>query len=166
MKTNPLKHLLTLTLIMGISFSCENYKEGNDLDEKLNIEEYNQNLIKSFIGEFEQIIIVKSSSDNISKFDTKASKNLFIKYFNDLKIEVDGEIYSLIEYEGITSYELYESTLDKLYEMKYYVNNDLKSSPSLEEIRDAMMKECDTYVALLEKPCKAAVLIAYAIKKL
>jgi len=164
MKTIFFKHSLALILIAGLFISCEKNNEVNSMYEGLNIQEYNKEITQSFFDEFSQITFIKSSFDKTSKkFDREKVKELFIEYFNDYKIEVEGEIYSLSEYEDFSSIDLYYSTLEKIYKFENYETNGLKSSPTKEEIRDALKEECGKYIWGVSDYCKLAVDIAYIL---
>lgn len=57
---------------------------------------------------------------------------------------------------------------DKIFELENYTKNITakKDKPSLEEIRNAMIEECENgYCCGLDEACKLAVKIAYHIKK-
>lgn len=80
---------------------------------------------------------------------------------------------SVIEYFqfkfGLDEEETKSLFIDKIYSFNSIDNSrssKAKKKPSREEIRDAMLHECDKHIEPIESYCKTAVWIAYWYKEL
>lgn len=149
-----------LLLLLIVFTSCSN-DDGLETTINENIKAHNIDLITSY--EF-------SNSKNKDLADN------FSSYFSDYQFYIENEIITLGEFmtkKDLTSEDFYQLYLEKA---NNYGKNGLakngdedctdtceEEKPTDNEIRDAMMDECEEYY-LLEYPCKAAVEIAYILR--
>lgn len=124
---------------------------------------------------------IACNKENLENTQSNVSQNTSITQlsFEEKKINLQDPLEGVF-FDGVPFYEFSKiNNIDaasfqdlvkgKILELDYLKKQSLfsKSNPSLEEIRDAMINECEnSYCCGLDDACAVAVKIAYHIKKL
>ena len=126
------------------------------------------------------IVVIENSSEIIdAEVSLDGNKLIYLRSSGTEATEIDLLIHSMqVNNQSVLEYFQFKFGLDKeetiaLLIDKIYSFNSIDNShnlrarkPSREEIRDAMLQECNKHIEPIETSCKAAVWIAYWYKEL
>lgn len=168
-KTLPVKILEIVALLLPTLFlSCNNETMSDDFAK----EEVSTKDIKIIVNKeiFKELSSRKALSRATIDESNEFAWNIINASFEVVKDNKTMSIHDYFKTLGKNQEETKDLILGKILLLEYPgipTTRGSKKKPSLEEIRNAMMDECDHgYIDPVTTACKAAVLIAYYYKKL
>lgn len=171
MKNNTLivKILVIVALLLPTLFlSCNNETMSDDLAK----EEVSTKDIKIVVNKdvFKELSSKKALSRATIDESLESAWNIINASFEVVKDNKTMSVRDYFQTLGKNQEETKNLILGKILLLEYPdmpTTRAAKKKPSLEEIRNAMMDECDHgYMEPITTACKAAVLIAYYYKKM
>ena len=158
------KLIVVVMVMFGITafMSCE---KNDEISQEVNQKE---NLVEEIkLSNIELINKYKKETTNLKSIKQQNDQEIFMKYFSDYLILVDGVVYRIEDFlpiADLTEDDFYYMFIEKMVTLSETetLKSSMKKPPTREEIRNALMEECENYF-LLEYACKAAVEIAYLL---